>query len=307
MRVVFMGSPRFAVPALRALIDRHQVALVVTQPDKPAGRGRELAPPPIKEVALAAGLPVTQPRSARAPEFLEALRAAAPEICVVVAYGKILPPAVLAVAPRGCLNIHGSLLPRYRGAAPIQWAVLRGEPETGVTIMRLDEGMDTGPTLLSRAVPIDERDTAGSMYDKLAPIGADLLLAALDGLARGALRETPQDHGAASYAPMLRKEQGVVTWARPACEVRDHIRGMDPWPVASTLLEGAPLKLFAPESRAGSGGPGVVLGVDAAGLHVACGEGVCVVGEVQAAGKRRMPAAAFAAGRPMRAGLVLGA
>src|SRR5262245_35642350 len=218
-----MGSPDFAVPALEALLTRHQVALVVTQPDKPAGRGSKLTPPPVKVVAERAGLPVLQPKSARAPEVAEALRATGAELGVVVAYGKILPRAVLDAFPRGCINIHGSILPSYRGAAPIQWAVIRGEAETGVTIMQLDEGMDTGPALLERRTPIGEDETAGELFARLAPMGAELLIEAIAGLAAGTLPPRPQDHAAASHAPMLRKADGFIDFTRPASEVAARI------------------------------------------------------------------------------------
>jgi methionyl-tRNA formyltransferase len=306
MRVAFMGSPEFAVPALRALLEHHEVVLVVTQPDKRAGRGKKLAPSPVKLVAEQAGVPIVQPTSARKPELLAALQGAAPDVCVVVAYGKILPTPVLEVAPHGCLNIHGSLLPKYRGAAPIQWAVIRGETQTGVTIMQLDEGMDTGPMLLERAVSIGPSDTAGTLHDALAPVGAQLLLEALTGLEAGTLEARAQDDAAASYAPMLKKDDGIVHWERTATEVRDLIRGVDPWPGAVTTLDGLRLKLFGPVLHDGSGAPGEVLGVGADGLVVACGEGACAIGEVQAPGKKRMRAGAFVSGRSVPAGTRLG-
>jgi methionyl-tRNA formyltransferase len=313
MRVVFMGSPDFAVPPLRALLDRHEVALVVTQPDKPAGRGKHLVPPPVKEVAVAAGVPVLQPTSARKPAFADALRATGAELAVVVAYGKILPRAVLDAFPRGCINVHASLLPRYRGAAPIQWAILRGETETGVTIMQLDEGMDTGPMLCKRAIPIAPDDTAGTVFERLAPLGAELLLEAMDGLARGALVPEPQDPAQATHAPMLDKDDGAVDWTRSAAEVSHHIRGVDPWPGAFTALGDTRLKLFRPApvdpgQPTGSGPPaqpGQILGVDERGLIVACGQGAVAIAEVQAAGGRRMPARAFASGHRISPGALL--
>ncbi|RMH39262.1 MAG: methionyl-tRNA formyltransferase [Deltaproteobacteria bacterium] len=301
-----MGSPEFAVPALERLLAQHDVVLVVTQPDKPAGRGKKLTPPPVKRVAQQAGVDVYQPTSARAPEFVDRLRAAAPDVCVVVAYGKILPRPVLDVAPLGCVNIHASLLPKYRGAAPIQWAILRGETVTGVTIMQLDEGMDTGPILLTREVPIAPDDTAGSLHDKLAPIGADLLVEALDGLAAGTIEPRPQDDASATYAPMLTKADGQVDWRRSAREVRDRVRGVDPWPGAFTLVDGAPLKLYGARLASGAGAPGEVLAAEGDGLRVACGDGAVTIAEVQAPGRRRMPAAAFATGRRLTPGMVLG-
>jgi methionyl-tRNA formyltransferase len=315
MKVVFMGSPEFAVPALRALIDHHEVALVVTQPDKRVGRGKRMAPPPVKEVAVAAGIPVAQPKSARDREFAAALRATGAEIGVVVAYGKILPRRVLEAFPRGCINIHGSLLPRYRGAAPIQWAIIRGETETGVTIMQLDRGMDTGPMLLSRSMPVLPDDTAGSLFQRMAPVGAEALLDALDGLEQGTLEPIAQDHDAASYAPMLEKTDGIIDWTQTAREVANRIRGVDPWPGAETRMGEMRLKLYGARAMDNTGDsdtdsdaqaqPGQVLGVDRDGLRVACGQGVCVIAALQAPGRRRLLAKAFVSGRPIPVGTVL--
>jgi len=226
-----MGSPEFALPSLRACIAHHRVGLVMTQPDKPAGRGHRLTAPPVKRVAEEAGISVVQPRSARSAEVAEALRATGADLGVVVAYGKILPRAVLDAFPRGCVNVHASLLPAYRGAAPIQWSIIRGERETGVTIMKLDEGMDTGPMLLSRREPIRDDDTAGSLAERLAVIGAEALTEVLVQIESGAQVETPQDEAQASYAPMLTKSHGHVDWTRPASEVRAApIRGRAPRP-----------------------------------------------------------------------------
>lgn len=303
-----MGSPEFAVPSLRALAARHEVALVISQPDKPAGRGGRLAAPPVKVAAEELGLPIAQPRSARTGELRDALIDARAELAVVVAYGKILPRAVLEAPPRGCLNVHGSILPRYRGAAPVQWAVIHGEPETGVTIMQLDEGMDTGPTLLERRVAIEPEETAGELLARLAPIGAAALLEAIEGLAAGALRPAPQDHARATHAPMLTKADGAIDFAGPAGAVAARIRGVDPWPGAHAVLRGQPVKLF--RARAGDAGPpappGTVIAIDAAGARIACGAGSVVIRELQAAGRKRLTAAQFAAGRGIAAGDVLG-
>lgn len=308
MRVVFMGSPDFAVPALRALIDHHEVALVVTQPDKRAGRGKRMAAPPVKEVAVAAGIPVVQPKSARKRDFAAMLRETGAELGVVVAYGKILPKRVLEAFPRGCVNIHGSLLPKYRGAAPIQWAIIRGERETGVTIMQLDEGMDTGPMLLKRTMALEPDETAGSLFQRMAPVGAEALLDALDGLAQGTLQAQEQDHEQATYAPMLEKHHGLVDWTQSAQEVACLIRGVDPWPGAETRLDDQRIKLYggrALDSDPRTGQPGEVLGVDKTGLHVACGSGVCLINALQAPGRRRLPARTFTSGRPLPAGAIL--
>jgi methionyl-tRNA formyltransferase len=310
MRVAFMGSPEFAVPCLRALAGAHQVALVVTQPDKPAGRGGQVQPPAVKVAAEELGLPVIQPRSARTGELAAALAASGAELAVVVAYGKILPRAVLDAAPRGCINVHASLLPAYRGAAPVQWAVIHGERETGVAIMQLDEGMDTGPVLLERRVAIEPEETAGELLARLAPIGAAALLEAIDAIAAGTARAMPQDHARASHAPMLAKTDGAIAFARPSAEVAARIRGVDPWPGAYAELrratggDGQVVKLFRARVTEATGGaaPGTVVALDGAGAHVACGDGVVVVRELQVPGRKRMTAAQLATGRGLAVG-----
>ena len=304
-----MGSPEFAVPCLRALHERHEVALVVSQPDKPAGRGSQLTAPAVKQAALELGLPVIQPRSARTGELRDALVASGAELAVVVAYGKILPAAVLEALPRGCINVHGSLLPKYRGAAPIQWAVIHGEAETGVAIMQLDEGMDTGPVLLERRVALDPDETSGELLARLAPIGAAALREALDAIAAGTARPIAQDHARASHAPMLAKTDGIIDFAAPAAAVAARIRGVDPWPGAQAVLRGQIVKLFRARPalghlRAGAA-PGTVLGISARGVEVAASDGVVEIREVQAAGRKRMTAAQFAAGRGIAIGDVL--
>jgi methionyl-tRNA formyltransferase len=306
VRVVFMGSPEFALPSLRAVMSRHEVVLVVSQPDKPAGRGKELTAPAVKRVALEAGLPTYQPRSARAPEVADTLRATGADIAVVVAYGKILPRPVLDVFSRGCVNVHGSVLPAYRGAAPVQWAIINGETESGVTIMQLDEGMDTGPMLLVRREPVRDDDTAGSLAERLARIGAEALLEAMDAIAAGSAVATPQDHARASHAPMLQKSTGQIDWSRPADQVRNLVRGVDPWPGATTTLGGEPLKLFGAGRAEGQGAAGTVLAVDERGAVVACGGGAVRIAELQAAGKRRLPAVDLARGRKLAVGAMLG-
>ncbi|MBI5480145.1 MAG: methionyl-tRNA formyltransferase [Deltaproteobacteria bacterium] len=309
LRTVFMGSPEFAVPTLEALCAAEEVVAVVTQPDKPKGRRRALAPPPVKETALCAGLRVLQPERIRGEggaEVRAELQDLAPDVIVVAAYGKILPKAVLDIPPFGCVNVHASLLPRYRGAAPIQWAIIHGETESGVTIMRMDEGMDTGPMLLRGAVPITPEETAGSLEAKLAPVGARLLLEALARLKHGPLEAEPQDHALATLAPRLAKDDGRVDFTQPAERVRDLVRGVDPWPGAFTTLGGERLLLFVPKVVSGRGAAGTVLGADRDGLIVACGSGAVAFRELQVAGRRRLPAQALLAGRAVPPGTLLG-
>ena len=305
MRLAFLGTGRFAVPSLEAVLDAgHDVVALVTQPDRESGRGRELAPPPTKLVALARGLTVQQPRRIRLPEAVEALAALAPEILVVVAYGQILPPAVLGLAPRGAVNVHASLLPLYRGAAPIQWAVARGASETGVTTMQLDEGLDTGPILLARATPIGPDETAGELQERLAALGATLLLETLAGLAAHRLEPRPQDHARATLAPILRKEDGRVDWSLAARELGWRVRGFHPWPGMTAAWQGRGLKLLrVAEALPGPGEPGQVLAVEAQGVVVGCGGGSRLrLVEVQPESRRAMPAGAWAAGARVRPG-----
>lgn len=308
MRVVFMGSPAFAVPCLEALAGAHEVALVVTQPDKPAGRGAKLTAPDVKVCAERLGLPVIQPRSARTGELAAALAASGAELAVVVAYGKILPTPVLTALPRGCINVHGSLLPKYRGAAPVQWAVIDGEAETGVAIMQLDEGMDTGPVYAEARVAIEPRETSGELLARLAPIGAALLLETLARIAAGTA-PVPQDHARATHARMLAKADGAIDFDAPAARVAARIRGVDPWPGAFALHRGQVLKLFRAEVVPGAAGaPGAIVALDARGAVVACGDGAGVrIEDVQAPNKKRMAAHALAQGRGIAIGDVLAA
>lgn len=307
MRVVFMGSPEFAVPCLRALAGAHEVALVVSQPDKPAGRGSQLTAPAVKVAALELGLPVIQPRSAKTGELRDALVASGAELAVVVAYGKILPQAVLEALPRGCINVHASILPRYRGAAPVQWAVIDGAAETAVDIMQLDVGMDTGPVLLERRVAIEPEETSGELLARLAPLGAAACLEAIGQMIAGTSVATTQDHAAATHAPMLTKADGLIDFTQPARVVAARIRGVDPWPGAQAVHRGQLVKLFRAIARpqAEASPPGTVLAIDAAGLHVACGEGAVVIRDIQAPGRKRLAVAQFAAGRGIAVGDVL--
>ena len=306
MRIVFMGTPEFAVPCLaRLLADGHEVAGVFTQPDKPKGRGHRLLPPPVKELAVSHGLPVYQPATLKDGQALETLKALAPQLVVVVAYGKILPPALLEVPPLGCINVHGSLLPRWRGAAPIQWSVLSGDRQAGVTTMYLAEGMDTGDMILRRATPLGPQETSGQLYERLAALGAQLLGETVELIAQGKAPRTPQPEGEATYAPMLTKEQAAIDFTKPAAQVKNLVLGMDPWPVAHTLLAGQPVKVYGARLAEGEGAPGQVL--EGRGrLVVACGQGAVELLELQAQGKKRMPAADYLRGHPVAPGTVLG-
>ncbi len=298
LRIAFAGTPQFALPALRACLDSpHRVVGVLTQPDRPAGRGRELRSSPVKLLALEAGVPVAQPPSLRTPDARAPLVEWEPDLMVVVAYGLILPPEVLAQPRLGCINIHGSLLPRWRGAAPIQRAILAGDSETGVTIMQLDAGLDTGPMLFSRRHPIGLHDTAGDLHDVLAELGAVALIEAIDGLAAGTLEPKPQPAEGATYAPKIEKAEAKLDWSADAASLDRRIRAFNPWPMAETLLADEPLKLLRAQVAKHSGSeapPGTVLGIADDGLHVACGEGVLAVRELQRAGKRPVSARDFA-------------
>jgi methionyl-tRNA formyltransferase len=311
LRVVFLGSGSFAIPSLEALIDAgHDVAALVTQPDREKGRGQALSPPPAKPVAERLGLPVLQPRRVREPEAQEALRRLAPELQVVVAFGQILPRSVIDIAPRGTVNVHGSLLPRLRGAAPIQWAIANGDTETGVTTMLIDEGLDSGPTLLARSTPIGPEETAAELEPRLARLGAELLLETVRGLEEGTLRPVPQDHSRATLAPLLKKEDGRIDWSAPAATIACRARGFHPWPGAFTSHEGRLVKALrvseAPPVGAGIE-PGTVAATGADGVTVACGGGTGLrLLEVQPESRRAMPATAWAAGARLRPGARLG-
>ena len=311
MRIVFLGSGSFAVPCLEALLDAgHEVPALVTQPDREKGRGRAIAPPATKPVAERRGLRVLQPRRVREPEAQEALRRLEPELQVVVAFGQILPRSVIDIAPRGTVNVHASLLPKLRGAAPIQWAIANGETETGVTTMLIDEGLDTGPLLLARSTPIGPDETAADLEPRLAGLGAALLLDTVRGLEAGSLAPTPQDHARATLAPMLNKEDGRVDWSAPAAAVACRARGFHPWPGAFTLHDGRLLKLLRVSEAPGGDAAvavGTVVSLDPRGTTVACGAGTRLrLVEVQPESRRAMPAAAWAAGARLRPGTRLG-
>ncbi|MDZ7594590.1 MAG: methionyl-tRNA formyltransferase [Thiobacillus sp.] len=306
MRILFAGTPPFAAAALDALAEAgHDIVLVLTQPDRPAGRGMKLTPSAVKQVAQARGLPLYQPASLRTPEAQSVLAALDADVMVVAAYGLILPQAVLDLPRFGCLNIHASLLPRWRGAAPIQRAILAGDTETGITIMQMDAGLDTGAMLAKTGVPIRETDTAASLHDTLAAAGAQAIVAALANYA--ALVPQAQDDTQATYAAKLSKEEAKLDWREPADVLARAVRAYNPAPGAWTLLDGAPLKIWSAQAFAGSGEPGTALPADADRLVVACGSGALALQAVQPAGGKRMTAAAFLAGRPVPAGTRFGA
>jgi methionyl-tRNA formyltransferase len=312
MRVLFMGSGRFALPSLEALLDSsHEVLALVTQPDKPAGRGHELRMPKTKALALERNLPVHQPPKVRAEAAISTVRAIAPEAIVVVAYGQIIPPAILEIPKRGTVNVHGSLLPRYRGAAPIQWAIARGETMTGVTTMLMDAGLDTGPTLLQEKMAIHEEDTGGSLEAKLAPLGAELLLETLSRWERGELTPVPQDDAKATLAPRIKKEDALIDWSSPAAEIHLRVRAFIPWPVAFVTTESGPLRIWktsvGPSRESDEPPPGSILRIERDALVVACGgQTALIVEQVQPAGKERMSASAFARGKRLEPGDFLG-
>ena len=313
-RIVFMGTPAFAVPSLKALLDRGEnVVCVVTQPDRPKGRGRKIMMPPVKELALKASIPVLQPESIRGGEFLAELRQYNPDIIGLTAYGNILPENIINLPPLGTINVHGSLLPKYRGAAPIQWALINGETETGITIMQMDKGVDTGDILLQEKLPIGPEDTAGSLSGKLAELGGKALGAALDLLRLDRLNPTQQNNNLASLAPLLNKEDGLVNWLHSAVQISCQIRGLDPWPTTYTTLSGKRLRLFSPEVANKSlclgcsiSEPGIICTANRDGLLITTGDGCLLIKEIQAEGSRRMSVEAFLSGHTIQSGTLLG-
>lgn len=307
LRIVFMGTPEFACPTLQRLIDRGEtVVAAVTQPDRPRGRGQKEEPPPVKVLAQRHGIPVFQPVKVRTPDSVEHIRELAPDLIVVVAFGQILPQGLLDIPPRGCINVHSSLLPRYRGAAPLNWVLINGETETGVTTMMMDAGLDTGDMLLVKRTPIDPDEDARSLHDRMAILGAEALAETLDLLVAGTLVRQKQDDSLTCYAPMLRKETGEIDWNRSPAEIRNLVRGVTPWPGAWSRLNGLLLKLFRVRTAEGSGEPGVVLAAGREGIEVACGGGSVIIEELQLEGKKRLAARDFLAGYTLTPGLRLG-
>ena len=302
MRVVFMGTPDIAATCLKKILtEGFEVVGVYTQPDRPKGRGMKLVASPVKEIALAAGIPVFQPENFRQEETVEQLRALKPDVCAVVAYGRILPQKVLDVPAYGCINIHASLLPKYRGSAPYQWAVLDGLTETGVTAMYLTREMDAGDIIDVSKTPIGENETAGQLLDRLAVLGADLLSKTLTRFENGKVPAAAQNEAEVSYAPMLDKTMCPIDWTKTAQQVHNHVRGLHPWPVATMELEGKTFKVHATKVVEGSGTPGEILGLTKTGLRIACGEGAIEILSLQAEGGKRMAAPDYFRGHPLKA------
>lgn len=308
IRTVFMGTPDFALPTLQGLIEAGvNLCGVFTQPDRPRGRGKVLAPPPVKEMALDHDLPVFQPEKLRDTAIVELIQELRPDLIVVVAYGQILPKSVLQIPQYGCINVHASLLPRYRGAAPINKAVVDGEQVTGVTTMLMDVGLDTGDMLVKRATEIGSEETAGELHDRLALLGREAMEETLRRLCDGTLRPEPQDDAQSCYAPMMKKEDGHIDWSRPAPVLHNLVRGLSPWPGAFTHWNGQMLKLGRTLAEGGPAAePGTVVSADGDGIRIACGEGVLRVRELQLAGKKKLPASDFLRGTSLSAGDRLG-
>ena len=310
MRLIFMGTPDFAATSLEALLKSDDsVVGVVTQPDRPKGREQILTPSPVKLLAQRQQIPLLQPLKMKDPEFLQTLAGWKPDLIAVVAFGRILPPAILSLPPLGCINVHGSLLPKYRGAGPIQWAIINGETETGITTMLMDEGMDTGAMLLQEAIPITPNDTAGTLTPRLAELGGRLLVETIARLKAGTLAPQSQDASQVTFAPLLKKEDGAIDWALPATALANRVRGLSPWPGAYTTVAGGDrwtiwraLALPGPVTKP----PGAIIAVTTEAIHVATGDGVLAVMELQPTNSRRMAVSQYLAGHPTAVGLQLG-
>jgi methionyl-tRNA formyltransferase len=314
MRIIFMGSPDFAIPSLKLLCEAGEnIEAVVTQPDRKGGRGLTLLSPPVKIEAERIGFPVYQPERIREKVFIDTLNSIKPDVIVVVAYGQILPREILEIPKYGCINLHGSLLPKYRGAAPIQWAIINGEKKTGVTTILMDTGMDTGEILLQEEIDIAPEDTAGILSKKLSSIGAGLLLKTIKGLEMGTIKPRPQDHSSATYAPLLKKEDGRIDWSKGAEEIRNLVRGMNPWPAAYTFLEGKLIKIWdvdvivgPPEEEVKAGEPGRIIHAGKNGILVSTGKDSILIKSLQLEGKQRTTSIAFLQGHKVEVGSLMG-
>ena len=309
MKVLFMGTPDFAVPTLHALAKHHQIVGVITQPDKPKGRGNKLTPPPVKEAATALGLPVYQPQRIKSQEAIQHIQSLGADIFVVIAYGQLLPQELLDMPAYGAVNVHGSLLPKYRGAAPIQWAVINGDNETGVTIMQMDIGMDIGDIILTQTMP-SAGLTAGDVFEKMAPLGADALITALQQIEQGTATKTPQDNAKATHAPMLKKEQAQINWHKPTNEIISLVNGLNPWPVAYTTIGEHIIKVWSAETTAcpdTTATAGTVLeATPKQGIKIKTKDGALLLKEIQAKGGKRLSSKDYVNGNAVEIGTILG-
>jgi len=310
VKIVFMGTPEFAIPSLKMLVEEgYDVVAVVTQPDKPKGRGNKLTAPPVKEYAVEKGIPVLQPEKVKTPEFVQELKAVNPDIIITAAYGKILPKEILDIPPLGCINVHGSLLPKYRGAAPIHWAIINGEKTTGITTMYTDTGLDTGDMLLKREIAITDDMTVGELHDRMAVLGAETLKETLIRLKEGRLERTPQNHAEATYAPLITKDTGKVNWADTSVNIYNLIRGTNPWPVAYTHYKGDRMRIWKARFNSGKQvdfAPGTITDVGKGYIEVACGSGTLIIEEIQFSSSRRMSVEEYLRGHVITEGEVFG-
>ena len=309
MKIVFMGTPEFAVPCLQKIIDEgHEVVAVVTQPDKPKGRGKKLAMPPVKELALKYDIPVYQPLKAREESFVDTLKEMNPELIVVVAFGQILPKSILDIPKYGCVNVHASLLPRYRGAAPLNWVIINGEEKTGVTTMYMDEGLDTGDMILKSEIPLDDEITAGELHDKMMIDGAKVLKETIDLIEKGEAPREKQSNEDTCYSPIMNKSLGNIDWNKSAIDIHNLVRGINPWPSAYTTYEGQTMKIWKTKviDKNSDKDPGTIISVDKEGINVSTSEGILQIKEIQMAGKKRMEVPEYIKGNNINTDIILG-
>ncbi|WP_148549769.1 methionyl-tRNA formyltransferase [Paraclostridium bifermentans] len=309
MKIVFMGTPEFAVPCLQKIIDEgHEVVAVVTQPDKPKGRGKKLAMPPVKELALKYDIPVYQPLKAREESFVDTLKEMNPELIVVVAFGQILPKSILDIPKYGCVNVHASLLPRYRGAAPLNWVIINGEEKTGVTTMYMDEGLDTGDMILKSEIPLDDEITAGELHDKMMIDGAKVLKETIDLIEKGEAPREKQSNEDTCYSPIMNKSLGNIDWKKSAIDIHNLVRGINPWPSAYTTYEGQTMKIWKTKviDKNSDKDPGTIISVDKEGINVSTSEGIVQIKEIQMAGKKRMEVPEYIKGNNINTDIILG-
>ena len=309
MKIVFMGTPEFAVPCLQKIIDEgHEVVAVVTQPDKPKGRGKKLAMPPVKELALKYDIPVYQPLKAREESFVDTLKEMNPELIVVVAFGQILPKSILDIPKYGCVNVHASLLPRYRGAAPLNWVIINGEEKTGVTTMYMDEGLDTGDMILKSEIPLDDEITAGELHDKMMIDGAKVLKETIDLIEKGEAPREKQSNEDTCYSPIMNKSLGNIDWKKSAIDIHNLVRGINPWPSAYTTYEGQTMKIWKTKviDKNSDKDPGTIISVDKEGINISTSEGIVQIKEIQMAGKKRMEVPEYIKGNNINTDIILG-